>query len=77
MRAIDHYLRTDGNELSLVEIVNELVIRFDMSFLLRYFSPERLWSQTAKSAWLEPDLLPLLNFDSVDTQSFIAKNETT
>jgi hypothetical protein len=44
--------------------VNAMAGTFDMSWPLRYYSAERLWSEAAKRAWLEPVLQPL-DFDGL------------
>ena len=44
---------------SMADLVNRLADTYDMDFLLTYYSRERLWSQEARSRWLEPDQKPL------------------
>lgn len=39
------------------------VLRDAMGALGRHYSPERLWSETARRSWIEPDLLPLPGMD--------------
>jgi len=40
-------------------LINDLADRFQISWLLRYYSPERLWSAEARAAFVPPDLQAL------------------
>jgi hypothetical protein len=41
---------------SEANLVDELCPNHGVQWLLRYYSPERLWSAEAKARWVEPDL---------------------
>ena len=57
LRLVARELRT--NPPSLSEFVNDMAGRFPMDCLLGYYSRERLWSNEARAAFVEPDLRPL------------------
>jgi len=57
LRLVASELRT--NPPVLCEFVNDLAGRFPMDSLLGYYSRERLWSDEARAAFVEPDLRPL------------------
>lgn len=49
----------DAN-LSLADIANQMIASFnDSQLIFAYYSKERLFSEEAKGAWVEPDLKPL------------------
>jgi hypothetical protein len=53
-------LREASAEKTLAELATEAADRFGASdYLLRHFSKERLFSETARREWVEPDLDPL------------------
>jgi len=50
----------DGANLSLLELANKMVERFDNTRLpFDYYSRDRLLSWQARTSWVEPDLKPL------------------
>lgn len=54
------FLRKESPEKSLSELATEAAAGFGASdYLLRHFSKERLFSQSARREWVEPDLDPL------------------
>jgi hypothetical protein len=59
------YMRLVARELSIAtpsnmaDLVNGLATRFPIDALLGYYSRERLWSEAARAAFVEPDLRPL------------------
>lgn len=58
MRGMHHFLRTHP-AVMLTEAVEEMARRCDMTWPLRYYSHERLWSPEARAGWVEPDREPL------------------
>lgn len=60
LRAVAHFLRHAGSDLPLPVLRDRLVARFPAPrAVFDYYSPERLNSHEAKTAWVEPDLKPL------------------
>jgi hypothetical protein len=59
MRKVDGLLKEVGGGASAVEVVEELSRSCDMSWLLRYYTEEWLWSAEARCGWVEPDVRPL------------------
>jgi hypothetical protein len=49
--------RTTGERLEQIVHANPRLLEKD--FPLEYYSPERLFSQSARKSWVEPDLKPL------------------
>ncbi len=47
------------NGKPLVETVNELIAEFDKDYPLRFYSRDYLFSDEARSAYVEPDLKPI------------------
>lgn len=58
LRRVAAELRHRG-ERSLAEVVNDLTAMCDMTWPLRHYSPELLWSAEAKAGCVEPDREPL------------------
>lgn len=54
LRRVAAELRTRGDR-SLADLVNDLTTACDMTWPLRHYSSERLWSPEAKAGWVEPD----------------------
>jgi hypothetical protein len=58
MRLIEREMRiAPGAELAT--FVNDLTGRFQVGWLLRYYSPGLLWSAEARAGFVPPDLRPL------------------
>lgn len=55
MRTIDEFRKTK-NGSSTVEICNEMVEKFDKDYPLKFYSRERLFSDSARAEFVEPDL---------------------
>lgn len=56
MRRVASYWKdSDGVEVELASAVEELTRTCDMQWPLSYYSKDRLWSDEAKRAWVEPD----------------------
>ena len=58
MRMVAHRLEQNPHP-DMVDLINELHRTCDMQWLAKYYSPERLWSSTARAEWVEPDREPL------------------
>jgi hypothetical protein len=58
LRRVAAEVRVQGSR-SLADLVNELTTRCDMTWPLRHYSAEVLWSAVAKAGWVEPDREPL------------------
>ena len=52
-------LRAIGSRESLKQIVQANPRLLEKNFPLAYYSPEQLFSDKARSSWIEPDLKPL------------------
>ena len=52
-------MRAVGSRESLQQIVRANPRLLEKNFPLAYYSPERLFSDKARSSWVEPDLKPL------------------
>jgi len=52
-------MRAVGSRESLKQIVQANPRLLEKDFPLAYYSPERLFSDKARSSWIEPDLKPL------------------
>ena len=63
-------MRAVGSRESLKEIVQANPRLLEKNFPLAYYSPERLFSDKARSSWIEPDLKPL----SVDATAFCSSS---
>lgn len=59
MRRAARYVQDRPAGFSLAAAVEELAGLCDMSWPLRYYSADRLWSPEAKAGWVEPDREPL------------------
>ena len=60
LRAVAAFLRGAGRDLPLPVLRQRLVSRFPAArAVFDYYSPGRLNSHEAKTAWVEPDLKPL------------------
>jgi hypothetical protein len=58
MRTVSDFNATKNGD-SLPEKARELVERFDKDYPLRFYSREFLFSDTARAAFVEPDLEPI------------------
>ncbi|HEX8638211.1 MAG TPA: hypothetical protein VF692_09125 [Pyrinomonadaceae bacterium] len=47
------------SDCSLIEICNELIEKFDKNYPLRFYSSERLFSDEARSKFVEADIISL------------------
>lgn len=57
---VDGCLRNLGDELTLLERTNAVIFSLNNSRLIfEYYSQELLWSDRAKSEWVEPDVKEL------------------
>ncbi|WP_020470996.1 hypothetical protein [Zavarzinella formosa] len=59
LRKVASYRLTHDKQATVAEAVEELARECHMQWPLRYYSPERLWSDEARAKWVEPDLQPL------------------
>ncbi|HEX8652368.1 MAG TPA: hypothetical protein VF708_16255 [Pyrinomonadaceae bacterium] len=59
IKLLRKFLDETEADRSIVETANEVSARFrDSKLIFDYYSRERLFSDKAKSAWVEPDLKP-------------------
>ena len=58
MRTVNEFARENAN-LSLTEIANSLIEKFDKDYPLRFYTRERLFSDEARSRFIDPDLSDL------------------
>jgi hypothetical protein len=58
MRLVEREMRV-APAAELATFVNDLAGRFQLRWLLRYYSPDLLWSTEARSGFVPPDLCPL------------------
>lgn len=59
MLLIAEHLRRQEPELSDVQRINEVVARYPKETLFDYYSRDRVMSESARRAWMEPDLRPI------------------
>ncbi len=61
VQILDQFLNECPAEMGFEEGVNRLVggALADKQMLLRFYTPDTLWSSRARLAWVEPDLSPL------------------
>ena len=60
MRIVARYVEEAGADRPLAELANGCIARYaKKETLLAHYTPERLWSDEARNAWVEPDLAPL------------------
>lgn len=60
LKVIGDFLATLEPNLPLHAAANAVIAAFgDRAYALRFYSKERLMSPEARTAWVEPDLLPL------------------
>lgn len=59
MRLVGRYVAAMGRDVALLDLVNGCVANFpDKNVVMSHYSSERLWSDAARAAWVEPDLRP-------------------
>ena len=58
MRLVERVMRV-APDAGRHDLVNDLAARFPVSWLLGYYSPERLWSPEARAGFVSPDLREL------------------
>jgi len=56
MLLIAEYLRRQEPELSDVQRINDVVVRYPKETLFDYYSRDRVMSDNARRDWIEPDL---------------------
>ena len=59
MRRVERYLRDHPDAAALAAAVEELASLCDRQWPLRYYSPDCLFSEEARSRWVEPNRQPL------------------
>jgi hypothetical protein len=56
MRTVHRHMSDDDSGVSVLDQANALVAAYDKSYPLRFYSRERLFSDEARAAYIEPDL---------------------
>lgn len=59
LRQIDRQLKAVPANASIAATVNSLASTLDMKWPFQHYSPELLWSDRARHAWVDPDRMPL------------------
>jgi hypothetical protein len=60
MKLLSHFLDAAGRQRPLLDITNRAVAELgSMRFVFSHYSKELVFSDAARRAWVEPDLLPL------------------
>jgi hypothetical protein len=58
MRLLDDVRVRDGAAKELSELLRDVPSLADKNLPMKYYSRERLFSDEARAAWIEPDLMP-------------------
>jgi hypothetical protein len=60
MKLLRHFLDVKGAERPLLDVTNEAIVSLgSMRYVFSHYSKQLVFSEMARRAWVEPDLLPL------------------
>ena len=60
MKLLHHFLNAKGADRPLLDVTNEAIASLgSMRFVFSHYSRQLVFSEAARTAWVEPDLLPI------------------